>query len=131
MKASQIILRLALVAAVVAFIHFLERRNQHQKSNLQKTTFVLSGVSGMRIRLEAVPIEGGRFEVSTGIRETEIPVLTATNREFASCRLERLAGDGVITLKIMEDTNLVSTIELPADRRVLELKRNGWTHKYF
>jgi|SRR5450756_836833 len=124
------LLRIGLLVVFIIFI--VAKVRQHENaSKLPITKFLLSGETGTKFAFSASDATGWAIGVTTQLDSQKQEVLTTTKYEVESCRLERLEGAGGLTLEILVGTNLVSTVELAKDKRVVELKKDGWNYKEY
>jgi len=127
-RIKRISLWIALIIAVVVFVVVKNKQQENEPKTLT-AKFLLSGELGIKFTFNASATSGESISVTTELGKAKQNILTTDKLEISSCKLERLAGTGRLILEIFSDTNLVTTVELPADKRIVELKKDGWSHK--
>ncbi len=121
-----VFLRIGLLIVVIVFVTAKVKQHEN-KSKSPVTSFLLSGEQGTKFSFSVTTATGESKNVTTQIWKQKQKVLTTDKLEILSCKLERLEGEGAISLEILVDTNLMATVELPAGKQVVELKRDHWS----
>jgi hypothetical protein len=127
-RARKFLLVIFLITLAI-FIFLCSKERTSSKEIMSEA--VILGPPNISFNFHAVGTSGREWQISTATYDKPLHVLKLTSEDFVSCELERVSGNGVLTLEIFHKTNLVDSVELPADKRMIKLQKNRWSHEIF